>query len=85
MFMSICAEDPVALSKPLVPDSVLKLLKDMFAERSTASLFYTSDTHVLIGIVARQLNDLPEDSEVGAEWFQRTTCLLTCYVLQLSN
>ncbi|XP_065184608.1 NCK-interacting protein with SH3 domain-like [Sycon ciliatum] len=57
-------EDPVALSKPLVPDSVLKLLKDMFAERSTASLFYTSDTHVLIGIVARQLNDLPEDSEL---------------------
>ena len=71
------AEDPVALGKPLVPDAVLKLLKDMFADRTTAGLFYTSDTHVLIGIVARQLNDLPEGSEVSFIQ-KRSHCVCTC-------
>lgn len=78
MLVVLLSEDPVALGKPLVPDSVLKLLKDMFAERSTASLFYTSDTHVLVGIVARQLNDLPEGSEVSLFLFM-CLCIAAVY------
>ena len=57
-------EDPVALNQPLEPNSLLKLTKDMFAQRSTAGLFYTTDTFVLIDIVARELYDLPSESEV---------------------
>ena len=68
---SVCffAEDPVALNQPLVPNSLLKLLKDMFAERSTAGLLYTTDTLVLIDIVARELYDLPSDSGVGDDTY----------------
>lgn len=39
-------------------NSVLKLVTDLFDNRDTASLFYTSDCKVLIDILVRQLSDL---------------------------
>ena len=51
-------EDPVAISKPCCPDSITKFLLDLFSEKSTAGMFYTTDMRVLIDIVVRQLTDL---------------------------
>ena len=51
-------EDPVAITKPCCPDSITKFLLDLFSEKSTAGMFYTTDMRVLIDIVVRQLTDL---------------------------
>lgn len=54
-------EDPVRVLKHPRPDpinSVLKMTIDLFNNRDTASLFYTSDCKVLIDILVRQLTDL---------------------------
>ncbi|XP_064457869.1 NCK-interacting protein with SH3 domain-like isoform X2 [Ornithodoros turicata] len=41
-----------------VPNSVLKILVELFADPATAELFYTNDVSVLVDIIARQLSDL---------------------------
>ena len=58
------AEDPVALKEPLVPDSMTKLCIDLFSDRSTAGLLYTSDLKVLVDIIARNLSDRGAGDEV---------------------
>lgn len=57
-------EDPVALKEPLVPDSMTKLCIDLFSDRSTAGLLYTSDLKVLVDIIARNLSDRGPGDEV---------------------
>ncbi|KAH8018508.1 hypothetical protein HPB51_008207 [Rhipicephalus microplus] len=42
-----------------VPNSVLKMLAELFSDSTTAELFYLNDVAVLVDIVARQLSDLP--------------------------
>ncbi|KAH9361198.1 hypothetical protein HPB48_001556 [Haemaphysalis longicornis] len=42
-----------------VPNSVLKMLTELFSDSTTAELFYLNDVAVLIDIVTRQLSDLP--------------------------
>lgn len=44
--------------------SVLKMMRDMYATRATASIFYTNDERVACDIVIRQLTDLPADDSV---------------------
>ncbi|GAB6023663.1 hypothetical protein CHUAL_008429 [Chamberlinius hualienensis] len=45
------------------PNSVHKMLLDVFSQRETSDLFYTNDLKVLIEIIARKLVDLPSDDE----------------------
>ena len=54
----------MAISKPCCPDSMTKFLLDIFSDKDTAGLFYTTDMMVLIDIVARQLADLGPEEEV---------------------
>nr|CAH7750264.1 unnamed protein product [Callosobruchus chinensis] len=53
-------EDPVRIfdHEPAPPHSLLKLFIDLFSRKSTADLFYTNDTKVLIDIVVRNISDL---------------------------
>ena len=45
-----------------LPNSVVKIIMDMFRHRNCRDLFYTNDLYVLIDIIVRQLADLsPED------------------------
>lgn len=44
-------------------NAVLKLIIDLFENRDTATLFYTSDCKVLIDILVRQLSDLSTGDE----------------------
>ena len=57
-------EDPVALKEPLVPDSMTKLCIDLFSDRSTSGLLYTSDLKVLVDIITRNLSDRGPGDEV---------------------
>ena len=60
-------EDPVAISEPCCPNSLTKFLLDVFSDRSTSGMFYTTDMMVLIDIVTRQLSDLGPGEEVRSE------------------
>ena len=62
----------MALSEPCCPDSITKFLLDLFADKSTSGMFYTTDMMVLIDIVTRQLTDLGPGEEVGL------VCLSIC-------
>ena len=55
---SFVSEDPVSIHAPCCPDSLTKILLDLFADKDTATIFYTSDMMVLIDIITRQLHDL---------------------------
>jgi len=55
----------VAITEPCCPNSLTKFLLDVFADRSTSGLFYTTDMMVLIDIVTRQLSDLGPGEEVS--------------------
>ncbi len=55
----------MAISTPCCPDSMTKFLLDLFADKETSGLFYTTDLMVVIDIVARQLADLGPDDEVS--------------------
>ncbi|CAG0912685.1 unnamed protein product [Notodromas monacha] len=63
-------EDPLDLveveGEKLRPDSVVKLLTDMFSDEKTSYLFYTNDVNAMLDMVLRILTDLPED-DVGKE------------------
>ena len=52
-------DDPVAIfdyHKPN-PNTVLKILQDIFALKETSNIFFTNDLMVLIDIILRQLTD----------------------------
>ncbi|KAH6948080.1 hypothetical protein HPB50_022805 [Hyalomma asiaticum] len=49
-----------------VPNSVLKMLAELFSDSTTAELFYLNDVAVLVDIVARQLSDLPPGDKMSA-------------------
>ncbi|XP_023223011.1 NCK-interacting protein with SH3 domain-like [Centruroides sculpturatus] len=53
--------DPTKLLNYCVntPNSVMKMLSDLFSNSKTVQLFYLNDTKVLIDIIVRQLTDLP--------------------------
>lgn len=61
------SDDPVKVldHSSTIQHSVLKLALDTFSRRSTASLFYTNDTRVLLDITVRQLADLSAGDEVS--------------------
>ena len=58
-------DDPVAISESCCPDSLLKMLLDLFSDKLTAGIFYTTDFMVLIDIITRQLSDLSPGDKVG--------------------
>lgn len=60
-------EDPVRIfdHEPAPPHSLLKLFKDLFSRRTTADLFYTNDTKVLIDIIVRNIADLSPGDPVS--------------------
>lgn len=60
----IHTEDPVVIKEPNVPNSLTKMLMDLFSDSTTASLFYTNDLLVVIDIITRQLTDLNPDDKV---------------------
>ena len=62
----MCIEDPVAIADPCCPDSMTKFLLDVFSDRETSGLFYTTDMMVLLDIVTRQLTDLCPGMEVSS-------------------
>lgn len=49
---------------PPAPHSVLKFLQDVFANRETADIFYSSDMMVMIDIAVRQISDLSPGDKV---------------------
>ena len=62
--MYIHIEDPVVVKEANVPNSLTKMLMDLFSHSTTASLFYTNDLLVVIDIITRQLSDLNPDDKV---------------------
>ncbi|XP_050716102.1 NCK-interacting protein with SH3 domain-like isoform X4 [Eriocheir sinensis] len=63
-------EDPLAMfeHEPRPPHSVLKMMRDMYSTRATASIFYTNDERVVCDIIIRQLTDLPSDDKRRNEY-----------------
>ncbi|XP_042870850.1 NCK-interacting protein with SH3 domain-like isoform X1 [Penaeus japonicus] len=63
-------EDPLAMfdHEPRPPHSVLKMMRDMYSTRATASIFYTNDECVVCDIIIRQLSDLPADDKRRSEY-----------------
>nr|XP_053638586.1 LOW QUALITY PROTEIN: uncharacterized protein LOC128693139 [Cherax quadricarinatus] len=63
-------EDPLAMfdHEPQPPNSVLKMMRDMYSTRATASIFYTNDERVVCDIIIRQLTDLPADDKRRNEY-----------------
>jgi hypothetical protein len=58
-------DDPVAVFTPLCPNSGLKMLHDIFSNKETSGLFFTTDLMVLLDIIVRQLSDLAAGDEVS--------------------
>lgn len=63
--VTLITEDPVVIKEPNVPNSLTKMLLDLFSHSTTASLFYTNDLLVVIDIITRQLTDLNPDDKVN--------------------
>ncbi|KAK7066412.1 hypothetical protein SK128_025838 [Halocaridina rubra] len=63
-------EDPIAMfdHEPRPPNSVLKMMRDLYSTRATASIFYTNDEKVVCDIIIRQLTDLPADDKRRNEY-----------------
>ncbi|XP_038068583.1 NCK-interacting protein with SH3 domain-like isoform X2 [Patiria miniata] len=62
--------DPVRMFEyePKPPNSLLKILCDIFASADTSSLFYTNDMNVLIDIIIRQLTDRCPGDKLRTEY-----------------
>jgi len=69
----------VVIKEPNIPNSLIKMMLDLFSHATTASLFYTNDLLVVIDIITRQLSDLNPDDKVSVV----TVSLLCMYVLVL--
>ena len=50
--------------RPKPPNSLLKLLSDLYSSQQTSGLLYTNDARVLIDIVLRQITDLSAYDQV---------------------
>ncbi|XP_072027426.1 NCK-interacting protein with SH3 domain-like [Amphiura filiformis] len=63
-------EDPVRMfdHEPKPPDSLLKMMGDIFSSSDTSGIFYTNDMMVFIDIIIRQLNDLSSGDSVRTEY-----------------
>ena len=63
----IVTDDPVRMfgHEPAPPNSMLKLLSDVYSSPTTACLLYTNDAMVLIDIVLRHLADLSPGEKVS--------------------
>ncbi|XP_041447243.1 NCK interacting protein with SH3 domain S homeolog isoform X2 [Xenopus laevis] len=63
-------DDPVSIFKhqPQPPNSVLKILQDVFASEATAHLFYHTDMMVMIDIIVRQIADLSPGDKLRMEY-----------------
>ena len=55
----------MVIKEPNVPNSLTKMLLDLFSDPTTASLFYTNDLLVVIDIITRQLTNLNPDDKVS--------------------
>ena len=53
------------------PNSVLKILQDMFSNKETSGIFFTNDLMVLIDIILRQLTDLADGDKVRLDFFSK--------------
>ncbi|XP_053399452.1 LOW QUALITY PROTEIN: NCK-interacting protein with SH3 domain-like [Mercenaria mercenaria] len=62
-------EDPVQMfeHEPKPPNSVMKILQDMYSSPGTANILYTNDARVLIDIILRHLIDLPPGDKLRSE------------------
>ena len=67
----------MVIKEPNVPNSLTKMLMDLFSHSTTASLFYTNDLLVVIDIITRQLTDLNPDDKVNYNRF----CVCVCAVV----
>ncbi|XP_041350537.1 NCK-interacting protein with SH3 domain-like [Gigantopelta aegis] len=75
-------DDPVHMFdyKPQPEQSVMKFMQDLYSNRQTADLLYTSDALVLIDVIIRQLADLSAGDPMRTSYLK-----LTSLVLQNSN
>jgi len=48
----------------------LKLLKDLFSKQETADFFFLNDLHVLVDIIIRETNNVPENSKIRVEYLE---------------
>jgi len=73
--MHIFLDDPVAqfCTSSAKIHSILKLFLDLFNNPTTAQLFYTNDTKVLLDIISRQLADLSPGDKVPIIFFSILT------------
>ena len=55
----------MVIKEPNIPNSLIKMMLDLFSHTTTASLFYTNDLLVVIDIITRQLSDLNPDDKVS--------------------
>eukprot|EP00731_Ephydatia_muelleri_P002648 Em0001g2648a len=62
------AEDPVA--GHCEPNALLKVMLDMFSDKATSSIFYTTDLMVLIDIIHRQLSDMEAGSKTRTHYLE---------------
>ncbi|CAH1784420.1 unnamed protein product, partial [Owenia fusiformis] len=63
-------DDPVRMFdyEPKPPDSLMKLLTDIFSSKKTANIIYTNDAMVLIDIILRQITDLSSGDKLRTEY-----------------
>eukprot|EP00731_Ephydatia_muelleri_P002655 Em0001g2655a len=61
-------EDPVA--GHCEPNALLKVMLDMFSDKATSSIFYTTDLMVLIDIIHRQLSDMEAGSKTRTHYLE---------------
>lgn len=61
-------EDPVGGHGE--PNSLLKIMLDMFSDKATSAIFYTTDLMVLIDIIHRQLSDLEAGSKTRTHYLE---------------
>ncbi|XP_003384974.1 PREDICTED: NCK-interacting protein with SH3 domain-like [Amphimedon queenslandica] len=70
-------EDPVSIVKPCCPDSLTKILLDLFSDPLTSGVFYTTDLKVLIDIISRQLHDLAPGDKSRSHYIELLQRLIT--------
>ena len=58
------------------PDSVMKLLGDLFSSEQSAGIFFTNDMHVLIDIILRQIKDKQEQDILRTEYLSLFNSIL---------
>lgn len=67
IILTSCAFQRSAETDCAIPNSVLKFLTEMFADKVVSSLFYYNDVRVIIDIIISQLDNLPVGDGVSVE------------------